>query len=225
MSNPQIRRRSRQRAALVLLLLAAIALTAVTACGGDGGNTVTSETGRPATSSAPTAPAALSCGGETIDRSAPIHYRAETVIDAPLSTVWGLHTDVERYTEWQQAVATIERLDEGPLRAGSQFRWTTPVPATPISPADTLSITSSVHQIEAEKCIRWSGPAVGEGVAIDNGIHVWNFTEVEGGVLVRTEENWNGAQAEADVATSTGILGAGLEAWLADLKATAEAWH
>jgi hypothetical protein len=102
------------------------------------------------------------------------------VINAPLSTVWEPHTDVERYTEWQQAVATIERLDPGPLREGSQFRWTTPVPATAITPADTLSITSSVRQIEPEKCIRWTGPAMGQGVHIDNGIHVWNFTEVAG---------------------------------------------
>lgn len=66
----------------------------------------------------PQGPVALTCGGEGIDHAAPIHYRAETVINAPLSTVWDLHTDVERYTEWQQAVATIERLDPGPLREG-----------------------------------------------------------------------------------------------------------
>jgi uncharacterized protein YndB with AHSA1/START domain len=209
--------------ALLLVPLAAVAPTAVTACGGDSGDTATSETRRPATSSAAADPVALTCGGEGIDHAAPIHYRAETVINAPLSTVWDLHTDVERYTEWQQAVATIERLHPGPRREGSRFRWTTPVPATAITPADTLSITSSVRQIEPEKCIRWTGPAMGQGVHIDNGIHVWNFTEVAGAVPVRTEENWNGAQVEADVPTSTGFLGAGLETWLAELKATAEA--
>ncbi|WP_425342016.1 hypothetical protein [Amycolatopsis coloradensis] len=69
---------------------------------------------------------------------------------------------------------------------------------------------------------RWSGPAVGEGLGIDNGAHVWTFTEVKGGVLVRTEENWAGAQVEADVPTATQYLGWGLEAWLKDLKATTE---
>ncbi|RBO94054.1 SRPBCC family protein [Nocardia puris] len=83
---------------------------------------------------------------------------------------------MKRRPEWQQAVATIARLDDGPLRPGSQFR-----------------------------------------------IHVWAFTVVDGGVLVRTEENWSGAQVEADVPTSTAFLGAGLETWLKDLKATAEA--
>ncbi|WP_280256553.1 hypothetical protein [Nocardia abscessus] len=59
-------------------------------------------------------------------------------------------------------------------------------------------------------------------MSIDGGIHVWTFTPVDGGVVVRTEENWHGAQVEADVPTSTHFLGAGLEAWLADLRTAAE---
>lgn len=39
---------------------------------------------------------------------------------------------------------------------------------------------------------------------------------------VRTEETWTGAQVEADVPTATALLGAGLEQWLGELKATAE---
>lgn len=84
------------------------------------------------------------------------------------------------------------------------------MPAT--TPATTLVITSTVRNAQPDSCIRWSGPAVGDGLNIDNGVHVWNFTEVDGGVLVRTEENWSGAQVEADVPTSTAFLGAGLEA-------------
>ncbi|WP_024800296.1 SRPBCC family protein [Nocardia sp. BMG51109] len=222
MSHTQIRRRT----AAVLIPLAALTLGTVTACGGnDDDNARADTTSQATTSAAPADPAALTCRGESIDESAPIHYRAETMIHAPLSTVWNLHTDVERWSAWQQAVATIERLDQGPLREGSQFRWTTPVPATAITPATTLSITSSVQQVEQNKCIRWTGPALGEGVRVDNGTHVWNFTEVDGGVLVRTEENWSGPQVEADVPTSTGFLGAGLETWLAELKKTAEAQH
>ncbi|WP_328387851.1 SRPBCC family protein [Nocardia sp. NBC_00416] len=226
MSGKEIRNRFGKRTALVLIPLTALALTALTACGSDDARAEgASESTASAAPAAPADPAALTCGGQGIDASAPIHYRAETLINAPLSTVWDLHTDVERWSQWQQAVTTIERLDQGPLREGSQFRWTTPAPATPITPATTLSITSSVQQLEQNKCIRWSGPAIGEGVHIDSGTHVWNFTEVDGGVLVRTEENWRGAQPEADVPTSTGLLGAGLEIWLADLKATAEAHH
>lgn len=164
----------------------------------------------------------LTCGGEGVDPAAKIRYGAETTINAPLSTIWGLQTDVERYPTWQSAVSTIERLDKGPLQAGSQFRWTTPIPATPITPATTLTITSSLQQVEQESCLRWRGPAVGEGLNVDEGVHVWNFTPVDGGVLVRTEETWTGAQVEADVPLATSALGAGLEAWLRELKAAAE---
>ncbi|MFB4423395.1 SRPBCC family protein [Streptomyces sp. QL37] len=167
--------------------------------------------------------AAPECRGQGVDPDARVRYRSRITIDAPLSTVFRTQTDVERWPSWQDAVLTNERLDSGPLRAGSAFRWTTPVPATPSTPATTLEITSTVRQLQRNHCVRWTGPADGEGIHIDEGTHVWTFTQVEGGVLVRTEETWTGEQAEADVPTSTEALGAGLEIWLKDLKAAAEA--
>ncbi len=170
-------------------------------------------------------PAPLTCRGEGVDPTALIRYRTETLIKAPLRTIWELQADVERWPSWQKAVTGIKRLDPGPLRPRSRFRWTTPVPATPTTPATTLVVTSTVRQLHHGKCIRWTGPAIGEGLRIDEGVHVWNFTEVEGGVLVRTEETWTGDQVEADVPTSTHYLGEGLKIWLTDLKTAAEARH
>ena len=167
-------------------------------------------------------PTAVTCGGHGVDPAAKIRYRTEAVIDAPLRTIWKLQTDVERWPTWQKAVTSSVRLDPGRLRAGSQFRWTTPVPETATTPATTLEITSTVQQSKHHRCIRWSGPAVGDGLGIDNGVHVWTFTKVPQGVLVRTEETWTGAQVEADVPTSTGYLGAGLETWLTELTTAAE---
>ncbi|GAA2592716.1 SRPBCC family protein [Winogradskya consettensis] len=173
-------------------------------------------TGRPAPASS------LTCAGQGVDPSAKIRYRTETVINAPLDTIWNLQTDVERWPAWQQAVTSSKLLTKGKLRPGSQFRWTTPVPETATTPATTLVITSTVQQLKQHQCLRWTGPATGDGLTIDKGTHVWNFTEVRGGVLVRTEETWNGAQVEADIPTSTAYLGAGLEAWLTELTTTAE---
>ncbi|MFE6932411.1 SRPBCC family protein [Streptomyces sp. NPDC057699] len=166
--------------------------------------------------------AGLTCRGQGVDPDALVRYRSEVLIDAPLSTVFRTQTDVEQWPSWQAAVLTSERLDSGPLRAGSSFRWTTPVPATPSTPATTLEITSTVHQLQRNHCVRWTGPADGDGIHIDEGTHVWTFTKVKGGVLVRTEETWTGEQAEADVPVSTEALGASLEIWLKDLKAAAE---
>ncbi|GAA4658387.1 SRPBCC family protein [Streptomyces youssoufiensis] len=167
--------------------------------------------------------AAVTCRGAGVDPKAVVRYQAETVIRAPLSTIWKLQTDVERWPSWQRPVETADRLDHGRFREGSAFHWTTPVRGVPSIPDTTLGITSTVEQLKRHSCIRWTGPAVGEGLRIDNGVHVWTFTKVRGGVLVRTAETHTGAQVEADVPTATALLGAGLEAWLSDLKVAAEA--
>ncbi|RSM97024.1 hypothetical protein DMB42_46485 [Nonomuraea sp. WAC 01424] len=163
------------------------------------------------------------CRGESVDAGARIRYSADVVIKAPVSRIFKLQTAVERWPDWQKPVLTSKRLDHGPLRERSSWRWTTPAPATATTPATTMRITSTVRRVERDACILWSGPAVGKGVRIDRGVHLWTFTEVKGGVRVHTEETWTGDQVEADVPTATKLLGAGLEAWLRDLKTAAEA--
>ncbi|MET8602939.1 SRPBCC family protein [Streptomyces rubiginosohelvolus] len=195
-------------AALLTLPLAAAALLATAAAPAG------AATARPTPS--------LTCQGKGVDAKALVRARTETVIDAPLSTVWKLQTDVERWPSWQTHVTSMDRLDHGPFRPGSAFRWTTPVPPNPATPATSLDITSTVRQVERGSCIRWTGPAVGEGLHID-GVHVWSFQKVRGGVLVRTEETHTGEQVEANVPYATEILKQGLEAWLGELKAAAEA--
>ncbi|MER5963549.1 SRPBCC family protein [Streptomyces sp. NPDC002057] len=169
--------------------------------------------------SRPDAP--LTCRGEGVDPDALVRHRTDVVIAAPLRTVWKIQTDVERWPSWQTPLESVQRLDHGPLRKGSAFRWTMPVPPNPSTPATSLEITSTVRQIEREACIRWTGPAIGEGLRID-GVHVWTFTKVRGGVLVRTEETHTGAEVEANVPVATQLLREGLETWLRDLKSEAE---
>ncbi|MEO3973530.1 SRPBCC family protein [Streptomyces sp. CAU 1734] len=175
----------------------------------------------PAAAAPPYPAASPACEGEGVDPGAPVRHRTETVIHAPLRTVWKLQADVERWPSWQAHVETADRLDHGPLRAGSVFRWTTPVPPNPVTPAGRLDIISTVEQIERHSCVRWTGPASGEGLHID-GVHVWTFTKVRGGVRVITEETHTGPQVDAYVPVATGILRQGLEGWLRDLKAAAE---
>ncbi|MGW7415396.1 SRPBCC family protein [Streptomyces sp. NPDC054863] len=175
---------------------------------------------RPSTPSHPGK--SLTCRGKGVDPDALVRHRTEIVINAPLRTVWKLQTDVERWPSWQAPVETVDRLDHGPFRRGSAFRWTTPIPPNPSTPATGLEILSTVRQVERGACIRWTGPATGEGLHID-GVHVWNFTKVGGGVRVSTEETHTGPQVDANVPVATEILRAGLEGWLRDLKSAAEA--
>ena len=176
-------------------------------------------------SAAPTAqatPPPTTCRGQGVDPTAPIRYSSDVVIDAPLTTIWKLQTDVERWPTWQPPVLTADRLDHGPLRKGSRFHWTTPAPATPSTPATTLGITSTVRQLQNHHCILWTGPAIGEGLRIDEGIHLWTFKKARNGIHVHTEETWTGDQVESDIPTATKALAGGLEAWLRDLKSAAE---
>ncbi|MFI0140369.1 SRPBCC family protein [Streptomyces luteogriseus] len=206
-ATPRRQPRPRPRTvAVTLALVGALAATAPTAQAADRTETAPSR-----------------CGGRGVDPAAQIRYESDVVIKAPLRTIWKLQTDVEGWPSWQPPVTTMERLDPGRLREGSRFRWTTPAPATPHTPATTLEITSTVRQLRNQDCVLWKGPAIGAGLRIDEGVHLWTFREVKGGVRVHTEETWTGDQVEADVPTATEALGQGLEAWLRDLKATAEA--
>lgn len=78
-------------------------------------------------------------------------------------------------------------------------------------------------QTDVERRPSWQPPVTSVQRLIDEGVHLWTFRKVRGGVRVHTEETWTGDQVEADVPTATEALGQGLEAWLRDLKATAEA--
>ncbi|MFD5825174.1 SRPBCC family protein [Lentzea sp. NPDC060358] len=207
---------TRTRSALTALALGT-GLLAVAAC-------QSAPTGAPApTSTAAVPTGAVTCGGNGINTATKLSHRTETRINAPLSTVWETQTSIDGWPSWQKAVATAKRADSGALRPGSKFEWTSPAPATATTPATTLNITSTVLDVKERECVRWRGPAIGQGLSIDEGVHVWTFTEVDGGVLVRTEESWAGPQLEADPATSITYLAPGLDFWLADLKATAEA--
>ncbi|WP_194926085.1 SRPBCC family protein [Catenulispora pinisilvae] len=207
------RRPARLRTALLALPIAATALL-----GGLASPAEAATANATATAQRP-----LTCQGQGIDPTAKLHYQTQIFIKAPLSVVWRTHTDVAAWPKWQSAVSGMKPLTPGPMRPGSQFRWTTPAPATASTPATTLVITSTVQDVRPGQCTRWMGPAIGDGLRIDRGTHVWNFIKVPGGVIVRTEESWTGAQIEADPATAIRYLAPGLDQWLADLKAASEA--
>jgi uncharacterized protein YndB with AHSA1/START domain len=186
-------------------------------------------------SATPTAPASTSaepaqddqCGGMSVDHEAVLTRSSDIVIDAPRQRVWDVQTDVAKWSEWQDAVVTVERLDSGDFSAGSRFRWTTPVPESKFSPADTLTITSSVQRMDPGKCVIWEGPAVGQAITIDKGTHLWVFTETGEGTHVHTEESWDAALLESlkgpDFDAVADMLGGGLDVWLQALKTKVEA--
>ncbi|MGW5276601.1 SRPBCC family protein [Streptomyces sp. NPDC004044] len=149
----------------------------------------------------------LTCAGVHVDETAPVVTRKNTVIHAPLQTVWKVQTGVENWPSWQADVTSVVKDTPGRLRPGSVFRWAT----------QGLDITSTVKQVEHGKCLAWGGPA--QGI---NAIHVWTFTPIKDGVLVHTEESWTGAPVVADTTALQTALDASLQNWVNNLKHESE---
>ncbi|MET8765759.1 SRPBCC family protein [Streptomyces sp. NPDC004658] len=143
-----------------------------------------------------------------IDPDAPVITRDDIVIQAPLIRVWNIQTDVDAWPTWQPDVTEAAKQTPGPLRKGSVFVW---------SVNGLQNITSTVKQARPGHRIVWGGPA--QGITA---VHVWTFRQERDGVHVHTEESWSGAPVESDTANLQAALDASLDAWLHNLKATAE---
>ncbi|WP_053667225.1 SRPBCC family protein [Streptomyces sp. MMG1121] len=141
----------------------------------------------------------------TIDETAPVVVRLSTVIDAPLTTVWDVHTDIAAWPTWNTDVDQAAL--DGPLGVGGSFHWRT----------HGMEITSTVHELVPRERIVWGGPA--DGIT---GMHVWTFEQSGRHVTVRTEESWSGAPVEAAADHLGKALHESLENWLSKLKARAE---
>ncbi|MFJ9641463.1 SRPBCC family protein [Streptomyces sp. NPDC101206] len=142
----------------------------------------------------------------TIDETAPVIVRLSTVIDAPLTTVWAVHTDIAAWPSWNPDIDRAQPGD-GPLVPGSSFGWR----------SGGLEITSTVHELVPGRRIVWGGPAAGI-----TGVHVWTFEEDGDRVVVHTEESWSGDPVEAAADDLRRLLHGSLEGWLAHLKSRVE---
>jgi uncharacterized membrane protein len=100
-----------------------------------------------------------------IDRDAPVIARHEIDINAPLETVWRLHTDVNGWPAWQTDI-TAARLD-GPFQPGSSFTWTS---------YGYFTVTSTIYAVAERARTLWGGPA--QGIM---GTHEWLFTQTPAG--------------------------------------------
>ncbi|HEX7308893.1 SRPBCC family protein [Lentzea sp.] len=147
------------------------------------------------------------CRGVTVEKGAPVISKASVLVKAPVSAIWRLHTDIDAWSGWIPEITPASKNTPGPLRPGSTFSW---------SPQN-MKVTSTVTAVLPQVCTAWAAPVNG----ID-GVHLFTFKPVRGGVLVTTEESWSGAPVEADVPGSQASLDAGLRDWVNRIKDTAE---
>jgi uncharacterized protein YndB with AHSA1/START domain len=140
-----------------------------------------------------------------VNANAPVVTRDEILIEAPPDVAWKVLTDISAWPRWRPGVRTTPV--EGALAVGSVFHWE----------EGGLRIASTVREIDPPRRLVWTGPA--QGV---DAIHVWRFTPAGGGVLVQTEESWEGESVQAQAVDLQALLDAAIRAWLTDLKIEAE---
>ncbi len=140
-----------------------------------------------------------------VNRQAPAVARDEVFVEASPQRVWALQTDVDSWPAWRSDVSRAEL--EGDLAVGSVFRWR----------SGGFSVVSTVREVEPERRLVWMGKALGT-----RAVHSWVFEAREGGVLVRTEESFEGWLVRPLKGTMQRTLEGSLRTWLEDLKRTAE---
>lgn len=148
------------------------------------------------------------CRGITVDKHAPVISTASAFVKASPKTLWRLHTDIDHWSAWIPEITPAHKTTPGPLRPGSVFEW---------SPQN-MHVTSTVKAVTSQRCTAWAAPVNG----ID-GVHLFTFRPVRGGVIATTEESWSGPPVEADIPGNQAALDTGLQDWITRLKQTAEA--
>ena len=140
-----------------------------------------------------------------VDIDAPVRAHHETDIDAPLDTVWQLHTDVNAWPSWQAEI-TAAHID-GAFQPGASFEWT----------SYGFTVVSTIYAVAERARVLWGGTSSGI-----TGVHEWVFSETPTGVHVATNESFAGEPVQADVTAMQSTLDSSLISWLAHLKAAAE---
>ncbi len=136
----------------------------------------------------------------TANENAPVRESAEIQITAPAEVVWKVLTDFEQWPAWNKVVTKM-RVD-GPLAPGTEFHWKAGV-----------NIASRIQELVPPNRISWTGRTLGI-----KALHVWSLRAGQGGVLVRTEESFDGLPARIFASRMRRLLRKSLEEGLAYLK-------
>lgn len=140
-----------------------------------------------------------------INRKAPAIAFAEALVRAPLDVVWSVQSNFAEWSRWNPDVAYVDI--EGPLAPGTGFRWK----------AGGAAITSELQEVEPKRRIVWTGKILGI-----RAIHVWIFEERADGILVRTEESFDGLLVRLFAKSMQRMLASSLAKGLAALKTECE---
>ncbi|MBW4692828.1 MAG: SRPBCC family protein [Lyngbya sp. HA4199-MV5] len=140
-----------------------------------------------------------------INTTAPAIARHEILIHASSEKIWQLLTDIHHWSTWNPAIA--EATLEGLLQPGATFRWK----------AGGTTIQSTLQEVEPHHRLSWTGKALGT-----RAIHIWILEPQSDGVLVKTEESFDGWLVSLLKGMMQKTLDTSLQSWLERLKQAAE---
>lgn len=140
-----------------------------------------------------------------INANAPALARHQTLINAPIENVWRLLSDINHWSVWQSDISNA--VLEGTLAPGSVFRWK----------SSGTSVVSQIQEVVPQHRLGWTGKAMGASAK-----HLWILEPQAGGVLVKTEESFDGWVVILLKGMMQKTLDTSLQAWLMQLKKTAE---
>lgn len=110
-----------------------------------------------------------------IDSKAPLTAKKQAIINAPISHVWQVQTDINNWPKWQKEVSHAKL--QGKLAKGTIFTWK----------VMGMNITSELQEVIKNKSIGWSGKSIGM-----NAVHLWRFEKQGDKTKVTTEESLSG---------------------------------
>lgn len=140
-----------------------------------------------------------------INQKAPVFAAAETLIDAPLTCVWSVLTDLHNWPSWNPDVSKVSVY--GDFEPGTDFRWT----------AAGVTIHSRLQEVEPQSRIHWTGKSPGIRAT-----HLWLFEVREGKTYVHTEECFEGLLARLLAGPLNRMVAASLEKGLECLRRECE---
>ena len=141
-----------------------------------------------------------------INTTAPAIARHEILIHAPSEKIWQLLADINHWHTWHEDIADAKL--EGLLQPGATFRWK----------SGGTTIQSTLQEVEPHHRLTWTGKALGT-----RAIHVWRLEPQPNGVLVKTEESFDGWLVSLLKGMMQKTLDTSLQTWLEHLKQKAEA--
>ena len=140
-----------------------------------------------------------------VNARAPAVARHQIMIMSSTDKIWNLLSDIDHWSSWHPAIKRSKLL--GPLSPGSIFRWK----------SNNTPVVSVLRDVVPQNCLSWTGNAMGA-----RAIHVWTLERQESGVIVKTEESFDGWMVTLLKGMMQKTLDRSLQIWLMHLKQAAE---